>query len=68
MLSSEAVRVMNQTLADFALGDGGAILSYISTTVDTESATAAPAAQTAICNLTRFKVSIPKTNYWKVVI
>ena len=57
MLSSEAVRIINQTLADFALADGRAILSYISTTIDTKTAPAATAMKIAICNLTRFKVS-----------
>ena len=68
VLSEEAVRMMNQSLADFALGDGRAILSYISTTIDTETATAAPTMKTAICNLTRFKVSRLKINSWKVVV
>ena len=63
--SEEALGLMNQTLADFALGDGEAILSYISTTVgsmDTETATAAPTTHshlpTDVCNFKCFKVSI----------
>ena len=56
---------MNQTLADFALGDGRSILSYISKTIDTETARAAAITHihlpTDVCNLcNHFKVSINK--------